>query len=104
LFGPLIATGALAIASLHPQFLLTALTVNPDALLNVVGAFMWWQVARATTSHRPTAALIFVLAAALLAPFVKRSGLLVSGIGLLWAIGFLAPRLRLTRRVMMTAM
>jgi hypothetical protein len=103
LFGPLVASGALAIASLHPQFLLTAITVNPDALLNVVGAFVWWQVARALTGARQVHAVTMIVVAALLAPFVKRSGLLISAVGLIFAARFAAATVRVTRRAVVMA-
>src|SRR5688572_11920333 len=52
LFGAEIAVGAAAIAALHPQFLLAAICVNADALLNVWGAVVWWQAARVVAGHR----------------------------------------------------
>lgn len=74
LFGPTVAVGATAIGALHPQFLLTAMSVNPDALLNVWGAFMWWQVARLTRGHRLAMSLVLLLIAAAAAVLTKRNG------------------------------
>jgi hypothetical protein len=80
LFGREVATGATAIAALHPQFLLVSLSVNPDALLNLCGAFAWWQAARVVTGHRRGLSALLMLVAALVAVFTKRIGMVLAGV------------------------
>jgi len=74
LFGPEIAAGAAAIGALHPQFLLAAVSVNSDALLNVCGAFVWWQAARVITGRQRAFSLALLLIGAAAALFTKRLG------------------------------
>lgn len=77
LFGEWAAIGALSIAALHPQFLLTAISVNPDALITFCGAFMWWQAARALgkTGWRRAGPVALIIAAAIIAVLSKRNGI-----------------------------
>ena len=77
LFGAEIAVGAAAIAALHPQFLLAAITVNADALLNVCGAVVWWQAARVLTGHRADFSIALMFLGAFAALFTKRVGLVL---------------------------
>src|SRR5262245_56593322 len=42
-----------AMLALHPQFLLMATAVNPDALVNLFGAIVFWQVARLADDRQP---------------------------------------------------
>jgi hypothetical protein len=77
LFGAEIAAGAATIAALHPQFLLAALTVNADALLNVCGAVVWWQAARVLTGQRAHFSMALMFIAAFAALFTKRVGLVL---------------------------
>ena len=76
LFGDSVAAAVIALAALHPQFLLSALTVNPDALINLCGAIVWWQGARvyAGVGH-PIGALLAVATAAVVAALSKRNGI-----------------------------
>jgi len=83
LFGAEIAAGATAIATLHPQFLLAAISVNADALLNLCGAFVWWQAARVLAGRRADFSTALMFVGAFAALFTKRVGLvllLVAGI------------------------
>jgi hypothetical protein len=75
LFGPSAAAGAVAIGALHPQFLLTAISVNPDALVNVVGAFVWWQCARVITDRQRAMSFVLLVVAAMTALLIKRSAI-----------------------------
>ena len=93
LFGTEVAAGATAIAALHPQFLLTAISVNPDVLLNVCGAFMWWQAARIVKGYRRDLSLTLLLIGLAVALLTKRSAMplvIVAAILTMWMI--LAPR------------
>lgn len=78
LFGTSVATGATAIAALQPQFLLTAISVNADGLLNLLGAFMWWQVARVFRGHRRDLSVMLLIVATGAAALTKRSGIPVA--------------------------
>ena len=49
LFGVQVATGATLLLALHPQFVLMSTAVNPDVLVNLCGAVLWWQGARLLT-------------------------------------------------------
>jgi hypothetical protein len=92
LFGAEIAAGAAAIAALHPQFLLAAISVNADALLNLCGAVMWWQAARVLKGHRADLSLALMLLAAVAAVFTKRIGLVLLLLALLVAASALFMR------------
>ena len=92
LFGPEIAAGAAAIAALHPQFLLTAIAVNADALLNVWGAFVWWQAARVVTGRRRGFSAVLMLVGGAAALFTKRIGMVLLGIAVVVAVVSLVMR------------
>ena len=100
LFGPAVALGASTVAALHPQFVLTAIAVNPDALANLVGAFMWWQVARVVRRRRPGMSLVCVLIAAAAALLTKRSAVPLAAVAIvIVATSLFAPHaVRLTRQ------
>jgi hypothetical protein len=85
LLGPGAALGASAIVALHPQFLLTALTVGPDPLINLCGAFMWWQGVRLTRrgGWRWCLSAGLMLLAAAVAVFSKRNGIPLAGVAVL---------------------
>lgn len=76
-FGDAAAAGVVGLASLNPQFLLGAISVNPDVLINLCGAFIWWQAAclLQPDARRPAIRVALVLAAAGVAAFAKRNGL-----------------------------
>ena len=92
LFGADIAVGAAAIAALHPQFLLVAISVNADALLNVCGAVVWWQAARVLTGHRAGFSVALMFIAAFAAIFTKRIGLVLLPLALIVAASALFMR------------
>jgi hypothetical protein len=79
LLGPEVALGSTAIGMLHPQFLLSAISVNADALLFTCGAFVWWQAARAITGHRRDLSVALMLVGSVAAMFAKRWGLVLIG-------------------------
>jgi hypothetical protein len=93
LFGPEIAAGAAAIGVLHPQFVLAAITVNPDALLNVWGSFVWWQAARALTGCRRDLSVVLMFVGAVAALMTKRIGMVLIPIAVVVALAsFIANR------------
>ena len=49
LFGVHVAIGATLLTALHPQFVLTATAANPDVLVFLCAAVIWWQGARLLT-------------------------------------------------------
>jgi hypothetical protein len=77
LFGELTAFGATAIVALHPQFLLSAVSVNPDVLIDLCGAFIWWMIGYVAAAGRPgqLAGMLLMAAAAVVAALSKRNGL-----------------------------
>ena len=106
LFGDAVGAAAVSIAALHPQFLLSALSVNPDALVNLCGAVMWWQAAVLHQEHgrRPAIPLLLIAGAAVVAIFSKRNGAPLGVIALALAAIAAWPYLRtLNRRRAMTA-
>jgi hypothetical protein len=100
LFGPEVALGSTAIGMLHPQFLLTAISVNADALLFTCGAFVWWQASRAITGYRRDFSVALMVVGAVAAMFAKRWGLVLigtaAGVGV--ASFFVSRTPRFTRR------
>ena len=93
LFGAGVASGATALAALHPQFLLVAIAVNPDALLNVWGAIMWWQTARLVRGRRGAMSLALVVVASVAGALTKRNAVpLMVVAAVVVAASFLAPR------------
>jgi hypothetical protein len=99
LFGSEVAAGATAIGALHPQFLLAAISVNADALVNVCGAFVWWQAARAITGHRRALSIVLMLVGAGAALFTKRIGMILVGVAVIVTVASLMTgRTRRTTR------
>jgi hypothetical protein len=70
---------------LNPQFLLSALTVNPDALVILCGAFIWWQIARIARRRQRAISGALLLVAAGVALLTKRSALPVAAAGIVAA-------------------
>ena len=101
LFGSAVAAGALAVVVLHPQFLLSAVSVNPDALINVCGALIWWQVARLRTSADRLVPCLVIAGAAVVAALSKRNGL---PLGIIAAVGgAMAAGMSLRRALLVAA-
>jgi hypothetical protein len=73
-FGGAVAAGALALLVLHPQFAVVSTAVNPEALVNLAGAVVWWQGARAVRGPRRAMALVAVVSAAVIGALSKRAG------------------------------
>lgn len=99
LFGEVVAAGAGSIVALSPQFLLTAISVNPDVLINLCGAFVWLQAARLTRGEGrhgvSTAALI--VGAAIVSALAKRNGIpLLVVAAVVLAVAFLKSSQRAT--------
>lgn len=69
-----------ALVALHPQFALVSTTAGPDALINLLGALLWWQAVRAVRNPKLRWPLIGVWLVAILAASTDRMGvpLLVS--------------------------
>ena len=74
-FGERVANGSVALLVLHPQFLLVSTAVNPDVLVNLSGAVLWWQGARVIRGPSRLAAFSLALAAAVAGALTKRVGL-----------------------------
>lgn len=97
---PEVAAGVIGVVALHPQFLLVATSANPDALVNLFGAVIYWQLACLARHAHAVRALIVIIVAAALAVFTKRSGAplgVVAAAALVWLI---AASLRRGRRAL----
>jgi len=94
LFGSEVAAGAAAVAALHPQFLLTAISVNSDALLNVCGGFVWWQAARVMTGRRRAFSIALMVVGAAAAVLTKRLGAVLLVIAVAIAVASFAGHRR----------
>lgn len=84
-----IAAGVLALLVVHPQFVLTATAANPDALVNLLAALIYWQFAAIATGHCVYVAFSTMFVAALLAAFTKPIGaplLAVAFVAALWLL------------------
>jgi hypothetical protein len=85
-----VAFGATAIAVLHPQFLLAALTVNPDALLILLGAALWWLLARIIAHQRPVLSAGLLIIVAVAAVVTKRNSVPIVAAALAVAVATVA--------------
>lgn len=94
LWGDWVATGTVAVVALHPQFLLSGISVNPDVLITACGAFVWWHAARVLTMNGRSRAISVVLmfAASIVAVLSKRNGIPLVIVALLAT--FMIPRRR----------
>lgn len=76
LFDRTTSVGTLALAALHPQFLLTSISVNPDVLINLCGAAVWWRAACLYAgAHSRIVSIVVILGAATIAAMAKRNGM-----------------------------
>ena len=91
LFDSRTALGTTTIAALHPQFLLTALTVNPDIMVAAWGGFIWWQLARLTTGHRRALSFTLVTVAAVAMAITKKSAVPVAFAAFAVAVALIVP-------------
>ena len=62
LFDRVTANVVALIGALHPQFLLSALSVTPESLANALGAFAWWQGARFVVAGGVAAPMLTLMA------------------------------------------
>jgi hypothetical protein len=108
LFDRRTTVGVMSLAALHPQFLLTSISVNPDVLINLCGAAVWW---RAACLHSGTGSrvvsVVMIAAAAVAAALAKRNGMplrVVAAVVLgVMTIGVAPRRTHLSRNVALAA-
>jgi hypothetical protein len=86
LLGTAVANGALAIAVLLPQFLFVAVAVNPDALVNFWGGFIWWQTAYVATGYRAAMGRLLLLVGAGAGVLAQRLAVPLAGLASLVAV------------------
>lgn len=60
--------------ALHPEFAVISAAATPDAMVNLLGACVWWQAARAFTNRRVLLAFVSMWTAAVAAAAVDRMG------------------------------
>lgn len=75
--GPAAATVTTAVLALNPQFAIVATTASPDAMVNLCGAYLWWQTCRLTREPHARGALLRAWAAAACGAMTRRIGLLL---------------------------
>ena len=92
-FGDHVAAGSTALVALHPQFALLSTAVNPEALVNLCGAVIWWQGARFVCGERRTAGMAMLGIATCVGVFAKRvGGPLVLVTGMMLLVGMVRSR------------
>ena len=74
LFGVHVAAGATLLTALHPQFVLMSTAVNPDILVYLCGAVVWWQAARLLTGGSAGVSMALMAFATLIGVLTKRAG------------------------------
>lgn len=84
----LLPATTVALAGLTPQFLHIAASVNNDALANLAGAFLFWQLAGVCTQEFSERRLMGVGVAALALPALTKLTVLPMGIAVLGAIAW----------------
>ena len=72
LFGVQVATGATLLTALHPQFVLMSTAVNPDVLVSLCGAVVWWQGARFLTGGPAAVSMVLMTCATVIGVLTKR--------------------------------
>ena len=72
LFGVQVAIGATLLTALHPQFVLMSTAVNPDVLVNLCGAVVWWQGARLLAGGPAVRSMVLMAGATVLGVLTKR--------------------------------
>ena len=89
LFGTSVASGATAVAALHPQFLLTSISVNPDALVIFMGTAIWWLLACVVTGRRVHMSLLLIVVIAATILLTKRNAIPLAAVAAILAFGWL---------------
>ncbi len=87
---PRVAPGACLLVALLPQFALNAISVNPDMLVNLLGAFAFWQLVRVRSSRRPIVSFALLVASIVAVVFTKRSGAPLAAFGVIGFVWLLA--------------
>ena len=72
LFGVGVAAGSTLLVALHPQFVLMSTAVNPDVLVNLCGAVLWWQGARLLTKSSAAGSMAIMMCATVVGVLTKR--------------------------------
>lgn len=91
LLGPAVAIGATTVGALHPQFVLSAISPNPDTLAAFWGAFAWWQLGSLVAGRRRALAVALLLVATVAALLTKRSAVPLAAVTLLCAAAMFVP-------------
>lgn len=95
LFGTTAAAVVAGLIATHPQFSIVSTTASPDAVVNLAGALIWWQLGRLWAGGSLVGFVVAVIAAAASAASVARLGLPLAVIGALvcvWAVAHRLPR------------
>ncbi len=84
------ATGVAGVLAVHPQFVLPATAANPDSLVNLLAALIYWQFAAIATGRHVYLSFCGMLVSAVAATFTKRIGaplLVLAGVAAIWLLG-----------------
>jgi hypothetical protein len=65
--------------ALHPEFLIVSTSANPDALVNLSGAALWWQAVWLFRGGTPAKSISLMWASAFAAALMKRLGIALMG-------------------------
>lgn len=84
LFGVHAAIGVTLLTALHPQFVLMSTAVNPDVLVNLCGAAIWWQCARLVTGGPVAQSVVLMACAVAIGILTKR---LAAPLVVMFAVG-----------------
>jgi hypothetical protein len=84
--------------ALHPQFAIVSTTASPDAMVNLLGAGVWWQTAAAVKRNRVLMPLAAVWAIAIAAASTDRMGAPLLAFAILASAVAVAEQVRAGRR------
>ena len=101
LFGRHVAIGTTGLVAFHPQFALMSISVNPDVLVNLLGAIIWWQGARLAKGGATLLPVVLIASVAVIGVFTKRVAASFIGMAAVAAISACALARLVSRRGLM---
>ena len=98
LFGRDVAIGTTGLVAFQPQFALMSISVNPDVLVNLLGAIIWWQGARLAKGVETFLPVVLIASVAVAGVFTKRVAASFVGMAAVAAISACALARLVSRR------
>jgi hypothetical protein len=89
LFGTTIASLVALLTAALPQFAIVSTSASPDAVVNLAGAVIWWQIGRLWVGRNLVSCVLAITIAAMSAASVARLGLPLAVIGasaIVWTV------------------